>query len=355
MHFVIRVSLLPLTLIGVLIHELINESSLFLIMVDEEVYHLVYDLGEKNGTMGAAKVLVQFLEKNGDLCKEDYEKTSRELRFSSGKIEKAIFKLLAMVVNKQNKNGNAQKASHIMFLLGYKSYMEKSHRFRQKMENLLKNERKKQKDAEKKQKKDTDKKTGEKGGRRRKQKPSIQLSTDSDSYSEVRDDTVSSAESPVLSPNNTIQPTLSSINSNMPLPNAESLENSATGSNSTAETTDMESMEEREPSPIPLDQSSYSNCPMFPAPVNAAVSVSASEMFNRRQEPTFGLGITTFGFSSTMDDYDDMYMKQDDCLMETKNCLWETEDETSFSYMNGYPRPLNEQDNEFNSSSHYSE
>lgn len=137
--------MLPLTLIGVLIHEAITNPHFFPIMVDEEVFHLVRDLGEKNGTQDAAEELVLYIRKSGEMCKEDYEKTSRDLRYSSGKIEKVIFKLLAKVVNKQNKNGNAQKASRIMFLLGYRSYLERSNRFRQKMENLLKAERMKQK------------------------------------------------------------------------------------------------------------------------------------------------------------------------------------------------------------------
>lgn len=306
-------------------------------MVDEEVFHLVRDLGEKNGTQDAAEELVLYIRKSGEMCKEDYEKTSRDLRYSSGKIEKVIFKLLAKVVNKQNKNGNAQKASRIMFLLGYRSYLERSNRFRQKMENLLKAERMKQKkDFEKKQKKDTDKKPSEKSNRRRKSKLSIQSTTDSEFYTEARDDTVSPVESPVLTPNTTIQPTISSITINMPLPASEPGENSATGLNSTADT-DMESMGEREPSPIPLVQNSNSISPLFPASVNAAVSISPSEMFNRRQESvTIGSGnsIAALGFSGTL--YDDMYMKQEDCFNDARSTFWETGNDSMLYCMNGY-------------------
>ena len=248
-------------------------------MVDDEVFRIIYELGEKNGTLDATRELASYIEKNGHLCKEDYESTSRDQRYSSGKIEKVIFKLLARVVNKQNKNGNAQKASRIMYLLGYKSYMERSHRFRQKMENLLKSERKKQrKDTEKKQKKDT-----EKGSRRHtKCKPSVQSTTDSEPYSEGKEDLVSSAESSVPSPSNSIKPTLSSINFNMPLPVTESIERSTSGPNSTVESTELESMEDRDCSPIPLEPNekiSHSFVSVATS-VNIAVSVSPSEIFN---------------------------------------------------------------------------
>ena len=279
-------------------------------MVNDEVFLLVNELGEKNGTLDAARELTSYLEKNGDQCKEDYAKTSRDQRYSSGKIEKVIFKLLAKVVNKQNKNGNALKASRIMSLLGYNSYTERSHRFRQKMENLLKSERKKQKkDTEKKQRKDT-----EKGSRRHaKSKPSVPSSTDSELYSEGREDTVSTAEAPVLSRSNSIQPSFSSINTNMPLPVTGPLESSATGPNSTAELSDLESAKERV-SPIPLSYVSNSCSFGLSTPdVNNAVSMSISEILCRRLDPSpapLSMG-TSFGISGYSYPLYDISMKQD--------------------------------------------
>ena len=40
-------------------------------MVDEEVFHLVRDLGEKNGTQDAAEELVLYIRKSGEMCTED--------------------------------------------------------------------------------------------------------------------------------------------------------------------------------------------------------------------------------------------------------------------------------------------
>lgn len=99
---------------------------------------LINTLGDHNHTEDIAKQLIEFVKKHKNEFKDDYINTCRDQRFSSGKLEKEVFLMLAHMCHLQNAGGNAAQASKIMYHLGYESYHLNPKRFRQKIENLKK-------------------------------------------------------------------------------------------------------------------------------------------------------------------------------------------------------------------------
>ena len=92
-------------------------------------------LGRRNKKEDCANTLITLLKGCYLQCEEDYKHTSTNKRFSTGKLEKKIFIMLADICHWENGNDNAKQAGDIMIMLGYMSYKERPNRFRQKVEN----------------------------------------------------------------------------------------------------------------------------------------------------------------------------------------------------------------------------
>ena len=119
------------------------------------------------------KDVISFIDQNYTKFAEDYQSTSQKDRYSTGKLERRLFLLLADLCNWNNGNDNALCASIILSDLGYHSYKMKEKRFRQKVEN------------EKKKKKKSPK---SKSGRYYKKRPTISRTREmEESYSEMED------------------------------------------------------------------------------------------------------------------------------------------------------------------------
>lgn len=95
----------------------------------------VTTLGRRNKREACAESLITLLKGCYLQCEDDYKRTSTKQRFSTGKLEKKIFLLLADICQWENGNENAKQAGEIMTMLGYASYKLKPNRFRQKVEN----------------------------------------------------------------------------------------------------------------------------------------------------------------------------------------------------------------------------
>ena len=98
-------------------------------------------LAQQNGTQKLVSDLEVYIRKYSNQFVEDYKNTSHRKRYSTGKLEGELFLKLAGICNFRNCNDNAKEASEIFSLLGYESYKQKPHRFRQKIENYKKKQK----------------------------------------------------------------------------------------------------------------------------------------------------------------------------------------------------------------------
>ena len=110
----------------------------------DSINSIIEALGKRNSTKNFIQHLVNYIMRHQNEFEVDYESTSREDRFSTGKLEKEVFLMLANICRYSNANGNAAQASDVMIRLGYYSYQHNPKRFRQKIENLKKIEKSRQ-------------------------------------------------------------------------------------------------------------------------------------------------------------------------------------------------------------------
>ena len=106
----------------------------------KQVFKLINSLASINNTKQEAEQAKKFVEENWDEFRRDFESTSRKKRFSTGEIERDLFKLIANVCDWKTNKDYMRIASQIMILCGYHSY-EKENRFKQKIQNNLKRKR----------------------------------------------------------------------------------------------------------------------------------------------------------------------------------------------------------------------
>ena len=105
-----------------------------------EVFELINSLASINNTKHEAEQAKMFVKENWDEFRRDFESTSK--RYSTGEIERDLFKLIANVCDWKTNKDYMRIASQIMILCGYYSYEKNKNRFKQKIQNYLKKERK---------------------------------------------------------------------------------------------------------------------------------------------------------------------------------------------------------------------
>ena len=123
-----------------------------------EVFKLINSLASINNTKQEAEQAKKFVEENWDEFRRDFESTSTRERFSTGHLEKGLFKHVADVCDWKTNSDYMRIASRIMILCGYHSYEKKKNRFKQKIQNILKKEKSKSPKMESKKRKRTNKK-----------------------------------------------------------------------------------------------------------------------------------------------------------------------------------------------------
>ena len=120
-----------------------------------EVFKLINSLASINNTKHEAEQAKMFVKENWDEFRRDFESTSK--RYSTGEIERDLFKLIANVCDWKTNKDYMRIASQIMILCGYRSY-EKETRFKQKIQNYLKKKKSRYIITEGKKQKRTNKK-----------------------------------------------------------------------------------------------------------------------------------------------------------------------------------------------------
>ena len=121
-----------------------------------EVFKLINSLASINNTKHEAEQAKMFVKENWDEFRRDFESTSTK-RYSTGEIERDLFKLIANVCDWKTNKDYMRIASQIMILCGYRSY-EKENRFKQKIQNYLKKKKSRYIITEGKKQKRTNKK-----------------------------------------------------------------------------------------------------------------------------------------------------------------------------------------------------
>ena len=105
-----------------------------------EVFELINSLASINNTKQEAEQAKMFVKENWEKFLRDFKSTSK--RYPTGRIERVLFKLIAKVCNWKTYKDYMRTASQIMILCGYYSYEKNKNRFKQKIQNYLKKERK---------------------------------------------------------------------------------------------------------------------------------------------------------------------------------------------------------------------
>ena len=108
----------------------------------KQVYELINSLASINNTKHEAEQAKKFVKENWDEFRRDFESTSTKERYSTGRIERVLFRLIANVCDWKTNKDYMRIASQIMILCGYHSYEKKKNRFKQKIQNILKKSRK---------------------------------------------------------------------------------------------------------------------------------------------------------------------------------------------------------------------
>ena len=108
----------------------------------KQEYELIDTLASKEHTETETRIAKRFVEENWAKFPSDYENTSRNQRCSSGKVENELFNHIAGLCKWKTNKEYMKIANQIMILCGYNSYKKNKNRFKQKIENILKKERK---------------------------------------------------------------------------------------------------------------------------------------------------------------------------------------------------------------------
>lgn len=103
----------------------------------EIALHLAYNLACANHMQELFTPFVSFVCQYEKGFEADYESASHLIRHSTGRLEKKLVTMLIEMSSYQCTTANCQTASTVMVLLGYESYQLKPNRFRQKVENYL--------------------------------------------------------------------------------------------------------------------------------------------------------------------------------------------------------------------------
>ena len=101
-----------------------------------------YELARSNGTLELYPDFWRFVTAHYQEFPGEYASNNHTRRNTTGQYEKTLVTLLIKMCTYKCTINNCQLASLVMSLLGYDSYRQMSHRFRQKVENFLRKERK---------------------------------------------------------------------------------------------------------------------------------------------------------------------------------------------------------------------
>ena len=107
-----------------------------------EVFKLINSLASINNTKHEAEQAKMFVKENWEKFLRDFKSTPT-IRYPTGRIERVLFKLIANVCDWKTNKDYMRTASQIMILCGYHSYEKNKNRFKQKIENMKKKNKKK--------------------------------------------------------------------------------------------------------------------------------------------------------------------------------------------------------------------
>ena len=107
----------------------------------EIALHLAFELARVNNSRHLFNPFLSFVYLHEKEFISDYEGASHLRRHSTGHLEKKLVTFLIQMSAFHCTHFNCHIASNIMVLLGYESYQLRRHRFRQKVENYLRQQR----------------------------------------------------------------------------------------------------------------------------------------------------------------------------------------------------------------------
>lgn len=107
----------------------------------EIALHLAFELARVNNSRHLFNPFLSFVYLHEKEFISDYEGASHLRRHSTGHLEKKLVTFLIQMSAFHCTHFNCHVASNIMVLLGYESYQLRRHRFRQKVENYLRQQR----------------------------------------------------------------------------------------------------------------------------------------------------------------------------------------------------------------------
>ena len=106
-----------------------------------EVEKIINNAAIQYTTYSEAEAFMRYVRNHNKTdFEQDFSKTKRNIRRSSGILEKEMFPLLAAVYHWRNTKQNVKEMAKVMQLLGYPTYEDAS-RVRYKIENIKKKER----------------------------------------------------------------------------------------------------------------------------------------------------------------------------------------------------------------------
>ena len=108
----------------------------------EIAINMAIELAKMNETIHVLPSFIQYVKDKYQDFPADYEYSSHLQRHSTGLLERKLVNYLIQLAAFKCSQFNCQIASQVMVLLGYESYQIRSHRFRQKVENYLRKQRK---------------------------------------------------------------------------------------------------------------------------------------------------------------------------------------------------------------------
>lgn len=107
----------------------------------EIAINMAIELAKMNETVHVLPTFIQYVKDKYKDFPTDYENSSHLQRHSTGVLERRLVNYLIQLAAFKCSQFNCQIASQVMVLLGYESYQIRSHRFRQKVENYLRKQR----------------------------------------------------------------------------------------------------------------------------------------------------------------------------------------------------------------------
>ena len=108
----------------------------------ELAIHMAIELALMNDTIPIVSRFVNYVLEHYKDFSTDYNNSSHMQRHSTGSLERVLVNHLIQLASFHCSQHNCMIASQIMVFLGYESYQLRSNRFRQKVENYLRKERK---------------------------------------------------------------------------------------------------------------------------------------------------------------------------------------------------------------------